>query len=244
MTKYDQIRKVVAKIMEDSEKHHIQEIREECKKIGIDLNPERNAISNVLFSMKKEGVLDSGEEKGVYWKAEKLKKDVQDSQPGEPEKKGQKIKKAQKEKKIEKELFSDINRVNTGQKKAQDTSSDLDRELKLDWEKFFVLKPQNRRNQEKRITITKEGELRLNSMLQKEIQSRKIEIIMSRDCRTILLNPQGKNAHDFTKAGTIKNTDLTELLSRLKLAFPVFYKVTWDQEMKLWKGELDIPDKK
>ena len=105
MTKYDQIRKVVAKIMEDSEKHHIQEIREECKKIGIDLNPERNAISNVLFSMKKEGVLDSGEEKGVYWKAEKLKKDVQDSQPGEPEKKRTKNKKGPEREKNRKRTF-------------------------------------------------------------------------------------------------------------------------------------------
>ena len=94
------------------------------------------------------------------------------------------------------------------------------------------------------MTITEKGELRLNSKLHKNIPDKNIELIFSNDYRTILLNPDGENAHVFTKAGTTKNHDLTEAFCKMKIKFPVTYHVNWNEEYQMWKGRLEISDKK
>lgn len=114
----------------------------------------------------------------------------------------------------------------------------------LDWNRFFILKPDYGRAQAMRVSITEKGELRLNSKLQKEIHCQKIEIIFSKDYKTLLLHPNGTHSHTFTKAGTIKNPGLVEPFTKMKLKFPVTYLVKWSDKYHMWMGTLEIPLKK
>ena len=74
--------------------------------------------------------------------------------------------------------------------------------------------------------------------------NRKLELIVSRDCRTILLNPAGPQAHEFTKAGTTRNQALADMLAKMRLSFPVTYTVRWDEGCEMWRGDINISPKK
>ena len=76
------------------------------------------------------------------------------------------------------------------------------------------------------------------------IVERKLELIVSRDCRTILLNPAGPQAHEFTKAGTTRNQALADMLAKMRLSFPVTYTVRWDEGCEMWRGDINISPKK
>lgn len=217
MKKYEQIRIALEGIFEDRKSHDLNEIREKCRELDIDLESDKNAISNVLFKMKKDKCIRSTGEKGVYelmplTEMENTKTEAsQEYMPEYPSK-------------IELESRG--------------------KSLNLDWEDFFVLKPNTTRFQEMRVTITEKGEIRFNSLLHKNLPNRKIQIIFSKDYRTVLLNPEGEDAHIFTKAGTTKNRMLIEVFRKMKIKFPVGYIVNWDEKYEMWKGKLDITDKK
>lgn len=115
---------------------------------------------------------------------------------------------------------------------------------RLDWNRFFVLKPQSRQYQEMKLVIHPKGEIRLNAHLQKKLQNRRIEIILSKDYQYILLNPQGANAHEFTKAGTVKNREIVELLKKARIPLPVSYRVYWSEQYDMWEGKIEISEKK
>lgn len=206
MAKYEQIRKVLEKEFQDGKAHEIRELREKCAASGIDMETDRNAVNNVIFTMKKNGYLVNGERKGEY----QLTEAVRTEKEGPAAVPGEEIKTA----------------------------------AELDWNQFFVLSPQKARMQEMKVSIVEKGEIRLNAILQKKILSRKLEIIMSKDYKTILLNPDGANAHEFTKAGTVKNKEIVERLRKMKLTFPVTYIIQWDEKFGMWRGELETADKK
>lgn len=114
----------------------------------------------------------------------------------------------------------------------------------IDWNEFFVLKPQKSRLNERKIIISDKNEIRLNSGLQNAIQSRNIELIFSKNYKLVLLNPEQENGHKFTKAGITKNREIVEMFRKLKIPFPVTYIVEWDEEYQMWKGELKTESKK
>ena len=78
----------------------------------------------------------------------------------------------------------------------------------------------------------------------KHIDSNEIELIFSKKCDLILLNPGKKTGHKFTKAGTTKNKEIVEHLRKQKVPFPAVYTVNWDEKYNMWKGELHIECKK
>lgn len=217
MKKCEQIRKVAEGIFEDRKSHNLNEIREKCRDLNIDLESDKNALSNVIFKMKKDKRIRSTGEKGVYelMPLTEMEDDkAEDSQEYMLE-------------------FPSKTKVESKSKS-----------LNLNWEDFFVLKPNTTRLQEMRVTITEKGEIRFNSLLHKNLTNRKIQIIFSKDYRTVLLNPEGEDAHIFTKAGTTKNRMLIEIFRKMKIKFPVGYIVNWDEKYEMWKGKLDITDKK
>lgn len=134
-----------------------------------------------------------------------------------------------------------------GKEDNENEENDVDRtkdknekQKKIDWSKYFVLMPQKLRYNEKKITITEKGEIRLNSALHKEMQSKAIEIIFSNDCKEVILNLNGENPHKITKAGTTKNGVIVEKLKKIGIKFPIFYEVKWDEEIAMWKGVLHV----
>ena len=114
----------------------------------------------------------------------------------------------------------------------------------VDWNEFFVLNPPVGPYSDMRVTCTEKGEIRLNSKLYKAIGTNEIELIFSKNYKTMLLNPARGNCHRFTKAGTAKNREMTGLLKKQKLVFPVTYVVEWDENYQMWRGNLKIENKK
>ena len=214
MGTYDEIYRVIDGLFLDKKEHSIQEIRTLCEQQGILLS-DRNAVNNVVHKLKVRNRLEPGSEKSFYR--------IPEQEPDqEPQEGGQKPAK--------RTAFSGIQ---TGEK-ADGT----------DWNRFFVLEPQSRQALEKRFTINQKGEIRFNSNLTKAVSSRKLELIVSRDCRTILLNPAGPQAHEFTKAGTTRNQALADMLAKMRLSFPVTYTVRWDEGCEMWRGDINISPKK
>lgn len=222
MTKYERIRGVIRRVYEDGRQHGIGELREACRADGIDLETDRHALNNVLFQMKKNGYLMCGEEKGVYWKAER---EMENGAKGENADSGSEKREAEHGRKGE-----DMD----GAVKA----------LSLDWKQYFILEPERGMLSEKKMTVTEKGEIRLSAPLRREMGTRKIELAFSRDMQTVYLNPNGEHAHAFTKAGTAKSRELAEILRKMKAGFPAVYMVKWDDETAAWKGKLDGAAKK
>ena len=87
------------------------------------------------------------------------------------------------------------------------------------------------------------GELKLNKVLRRELPDQKIRILMSRDYRNLVLEPGGKDAHQFTKAGIAKNVQIVELLRKAKLTFPVVYRMSWNENTQVWEGRIQVDSK-
>lgn len=203
MRLFEQVMEAAEQIFEDGEGHTVREIREKCELKGIPVKGDKNIVNNVLTGMKRRGLIQNGEAKGLYVPL--------------PEKTG-----------IEE----------TSVKERKELAKV--REANLDWNRFFVLKPDSGRCQEMKLSITEKGEIRLNSRLQKEIPEKEIEIIFSKDYKTVLLNPGGRNSHVFTKAGTTRNRGVAEVFAKMKIEFPVFYMVEWNAEYAMWLGKLKL----
>lgn len=226
MAKYKQVKEIIESIFNDGKSHDINEIKQICEARNIDLDPKKNVISNVLYRLKQIGYIEKADKKGVYILA---KQEVADG--------------------YEKECL--MEELNSGDKLknerhiTQNIHSEDDGKANknipnMDWDKYFVLKPQKTRLKELKLSITEKGEIKLNSVLLRSIPSRKLELILSNDYKTIYLNPDGDNAHEFTKAGIAKNIELVEILNKMNFSYPIVYKVDWDKRFGMWRGEIDM----
>lgn len=74
MLKHKKFRKEFLNILQDGEKHRAGEIEQKCLEKGIDIRNKRSILYSIAHQLKKQGILDPLEEKGVY----KLKKTVKD----------------------------------------------------------------------------------------------------------------------------------------------------------------------
>lgn len=195
----EKIRNIINELLADFNTHTTKEIKSRCADAGINLTENRYVLNNTLQKLKKEGIIESTGELGVY----RLSKEPSKSKPPV------------------------INK----------TSS----KIVLDWDNFFLIKPTSSRYDEMKVTVSEKGEMRLNSVLHQKIQSSKIQLFLSNDYKTLILNPCDENAHNFTKAGTCKNKSIVNYFQKLNLKFPISYHVQWDEENQFWKGTLDTP---
>ena len=99
--------------------------------------------------------------------------------------------------------------------------------------------PETERYQEMKLTIKEDGKIHLNASLQREINSREIELYFYKsDCGEVYLRPNGDKSQKFTKAGTVKNRRIVEYLKKAKAAFPVVYSVTQCETGRIWHGTI------
>lgn len=196
MSKNERIKNIIEEILSDRKEHSINEFKEKCEIDGVGLEVNKNAISNVLFNLKNDGIISSGIEMGSY--------------------------------RMGKADNSDTQNINNDDLK------------KIDWNNYFVLKPERLSSNEKRVSITERGEIRLNSILYREIHTKAIEFIFSNDCNELILNLDGKNTYKIPKSGIIKNKEIVQKLKKIGVEFPVSYKMKWDKDIDMWRGYSNI----
>ena len=209
------IRKITLDLLGDGNIHTTKEIMEAVVNKKIIVDKKTDIVYNVLFYMKKEGLIAPGPNKAEYILGE-----------ASVYRSNREVKKRQKEDdtKVVKEYKLDAG-VST---------------LKLDTSKFSLLQPQTARYSQMVLTVKEKGELKMNSALMNKIKERDVEIFVSKDCRTIILNPLGTCSHKFTKAGTAKNREIVSMLRKLRIKFPISYIVEWNESICAWEGVLDI----
>lgn len=109
---------------------------------------------------------------------------------------------------------------------------------KLEFEDFEIIKPAIRREKKQFISVFDNGDIALNGALCKVLKTNKVEIHIKTDCSQIILVPGGRVLLDITKSNRIKNYIICEKLEKKKVRFPVYYVGEWDDEEKIWKGDL------
>ncbi len=206
MSRQEQAKVIIEKVLADGKEHSLSEIRMECIKANIDIQRHKSAVSNALYNLKKTGQIEEGYTKGAYRRIFEN---------------------------VESELLD----------KQEEVSSFNGSQMDIDWNKYFILKPQEARYAERKITIMEKGELRLNSALQKEIAKKKVGLIFSNDYKEIIIYTGGNDLHALTKAGTITNHEIVDKLKRVRVKFPVSYTLRWDEKVNVWRGNIDISNK-
>lgn len=208
------IREMILELLSDGKIHTTKEMMDLAVEKGIILDKNTDIVYNILFHMKKKGLIASGPDKAQYvlgdiseFKDDKEKKEIMER----AEAKGGEMKKVSI--------------------------------LNLDKEKYSLLQPLPARYSKMFLTVKESGELKMNSALMNKIKERNIEIFISKDMRTIILNPSGECTHKFTKAGTAKNREIVCLLKKLKIKFPIMYAVEWNESIGAWEGALDVSSK-
>ena len=91
-------------------------------------------------------------------------------------------------------------------------------------QEFTTLLPEEK-NSPKCIYVHSDGSLNFNGKLNGEIKSRQIEIRISDDGKRIVLIPDGKNNHKFTKSGRTKNTELIRTLKKKHIGVPATFEM-------------------
>lgn len=109
---------------------------------------------------------------------------------------------------------------------------------KVDLSDFEIIRPAIRRENKQVISVFNNGDLALNGALRKILNVNQVEIRIKRDCSQIALLPEGEVLLDITKNNRIKNYKIYEKLEKKKINFPVYYWGEWDEENKMWIGEL------
>ncbi|MCU6762760.1 Uncharacterised protein [uncultured Roseburia sp.] len=221
MVKNQIVRDILEDVLKDGRIHESREIKERCEAAGLRLiDKNQNLVYNVIHHMRKKGYVITSPEKGFY-RMENYKQMKQNASENIVVT-GTKDKGDQKE----------------SDRKAEEVPRVSDAKNKIDWSNFFVLEPARKQQDELRVSVTSKGCINLNSKLQQKVSNNKFEIILSRDCRAMLLNPNGEIMHTFTKAGTATNREILSLLEAKKIKLPAYYIMEWNEELNMWSGIL------
>lgn len=208
-TKASIIRELTLELLKDGKIHPAKEIVDIAVKRKVVSATNVEPVYNILFHMKRKGMIMAGPEKAQY-----VLENVGDG-----------IKTSEKQDLIRMEKAKSISVIN------------------LNSDDYTLLKPLPAKYNRMIFTVKENGEMKMNSTLMNKIKEREIEIFISKDSRTIVLNPLGSYTHKFTKAGTAKNKEIVSVLKRLRLKFPICYVVDWNESIGAWEGKMDISDK-
>ena len=206
----------VLDMLQDGLIHYSHEIYQRAKESGVIRDEKRSAINNALYLLKKEKMIENGEDNRQYKLVSGIEERTKENNV--------RCVKQSTEENAEKN------------KKLSDVNNETDQKSKIDWNEYVLLEPTKGRHQELKVRINDKGEIRLYKALMKKLETNKIELIFSKDYHSIILNPNGCKSHVFSSSGTVRNRTVIELLKKHKLEFPVEYNVYWNEELKMYEG--------
>ena len=110
--------------------------------------------------------------------------------------------------------------------------------MQVDLSDFEIVKPSIRKKTKQVISVFENGDIAFNEELVKQLDTNACEIRIKKDCRQLILLPNGTEKLDIGKNSRFKNYEINEKLKRRKIRFPVYYIGEWDDEKEFWLGEL------
>lgn len=59
MVKYKKVREVIVNVLSDKQWHGVDEIKNKCEEVGINLKGDKGPIYNVVHQLKKKGKIEA-----------------------------------------------------------------------------------------------------------------------------------------------------------------------------------------
>lgn len=108
--------------------------------------------------------------------------------------------------------------------------------MKISYDDFFLVLPDNKRRREFAVTISEAGRFCLNSSLRQEVCESALEIFMSRDYNTVLLRLE-EGGLRVNKNGYFNSKLLIKEMAQKKISLPAHYIMEWEKGEKIWVGK-------
>lgn len=105
---------------------------------------------------------------------------------------------------------------------------------------FEVVKSAVRRKTKQVISVFENGDIAINDALKRQLGVNEIEIRIRRDCRQIVLIPDGTEKIELGKNSRFKNYEIYEKIKGRKVKFPVYYVGEWNVKNNFWLGEMTM----
>lgn len=106
----------------------------------------------------------------------------------------------------------------------------------IDLSGFELFEPTPRKTNILALSITSRGEIRLNERLLKEFPARKFALLISKNGKEFLLNPEQEPAFHFTVNGVRKDVKLSQYLVQVGIDLPARYEFSWNKACGMWHG--------
>lgn len=113
-------------------------------------------------------------------------------------------------------------------------------ESSIDLSEFEIVRPAIRRKTKQVISIFENGDVVFNSELVKSLKEHTIEIRIKKDCKQLLLLPNGKEKFEIGKNSKFKNYVIYEKLREKRVKFPIYYVGDWNEKEEFWLGNLSL----
>lgn len=115
----------------------------------------------------------------------------------------------------------------------------------INLEEFRLVTPKLDRLYSLSVSVMRDGRIHLNGKFMEKISSSYIFLRVNNDGTQILIEPLKEKLNDalgLPKSGDIRVTELNKDLEALGLRPPIYYAVTWNDEVGMWHG-IYCPDK-
>jgi len=108
------------------------------------------------------------------------------------------------------------------------------RELNLDnYERILP-----KRNQKFQFKVLESGKSLVGNAFLKKLQSNYVEISISEDAASIIINESANQDFRVCKSGYITNKEIAETVVHRGIILPAVYNMTWNEKHGLWNGEI------
>lgn len=111
-------------------------------------------------------------------------------------------------------------------------------DLQVDLSEFELVKPAIRRKTKQVVSVLENGEIAFNGALVKTLNVREIEIRIKKDCRQLLLIPNGKERIEIGKNSRFKNYEIYEKIRAKRVKLPIYYVGEWSLDKMFWLGDM------
>ena len=106
-------------------------------------------------------------------------------------------------------------------------------------ESQYIISHGTRRAYDKKLTISDDGIMKLNSTFVNATKERRFAVAFAKDFERVILVSECEEEIRFSKNGTTRDRDISNKIAHLGFDMPLTYIMKWDEERKLWQGKLD-----
>ena len=110
--------------------------------------------------------------------------------------------------------------------------------MKINWNEFETILPTANKREMCLVTVHKDGVIVFNSSFMKKISDdAKIEVRLSKNGKQLVIL-KGNESIKNPKSGRFVNFNVLDRMKKHKNSFPVFFIMQWNEEEKIWLGNI------